>query len=214
MPATVRPALFIDRASSTVGRSPATRRGRPHACTAAAFDHAGFGAGRWPRSAPRSRRPRRARRATSRSPSTTTISRWCRTRGSSTIPAGRSRQEFPDVSAQIRPETVTLTGAGHRHRRAEFRFRPALAPGADGESGRRDDHPGPHQPRHRRRDARAGAGARRQWRRRPPDRRADRGAARRRPAGPRDLRSGARESARPPDPVGHRRRASAPAAGR
>jgi len=28
------------------------------------------------------------------------------------IPAGRSRQEFPDVSAQIRSETVTLTGAG------------------------------------------------------------------------------------------------------
>lgn len=28
------------------------------------------------------------------------------------IPAGRSRQEFPDVSAQIRPETVTLTGQG------------------------------------------------------------------------------------------------------
>jgi len=28
------------------------------------------------------------------------------------IPAGRSRQEFPDVSAQIRAETVTLTGAG------------------------------------------------------------------------------------------------------
>jgi hypothetical protein len=28
------------------------------------------------------------------------------------IPAGRSRQEFPDVSAQIRPETVTLTGPG------------------------------------------------------------------------------------------------------
>jgi hypothetical protein len=26
------------------------------------------------------------------------------------IPQGRSRQEFPDVSAQIRPETVTLTG--------------------------------------------------------------------------------------------------------
>ena len=25
---------------------------------------------------------------------------------------GRSRQEFPDVSAQIRPETVTLTGNG------------------------------------------------------------------------------------------------------
>jgi hypothetical protein len=28
------------------------------------------------------------------------------------VPAGRSRQEFPDVSAQIRPETVTLTGPG------------------------------------------------------------------------------------------------------
>jgi hypothetical protein len=28
------------------------------------------------------------------------------------IAAGRSRREFPDVSAQIRPETVTLTGAG------------------------------------------------------------------------------------------------------
>src|SRR6185436_11164690 len=27
------------------------------------------------------------------------------------IPAGRSRQEFPDVSAQIRSETVTLTGS-------------------------------------------------------------------------------------------------------
>jgi hypothetical protein len=29
-----------------------------------------------------------------------------------TLPAGRSRQDFPDVSAQIRPETVTLTGNG------------------------------------------------------------------------------------------------------
>ena len=28
------------------------------------------------------------------------------------VPQGRSRQEFPDVSAQIRPETVTLTGDG------------------------------------------------------------------------------------------------------
>lgn len=28
------------------------------------------------------------------------------------IPAGRSRQEFPDVSARIRPETVSLAGAG------------------------------------------------------------------------------------------------------
>lgn len=29
-----------------------------------------------------------------------------------TLPAGRSRQEFPDVSAQIRSETVTLSGQG------------------------------------------------------------------------------------------------------
>ncbi len=29
-----------------------------------------------------------------------------------TLPQGRSRQEFPDVSAQIRPETVTLSGPG------------------------------------------------------------------------------------------------------
>lgn len=29
-----------------------------------------------------------------------------------TVPTGRSRQEFPDVSAQIRPETVTLSGPG------------------------------------------------------------------------------------------------------
>lgn len=29
-----------------------------------------------------------------------------------TVAAGRSRQEFPDVSAQIRPETVTLSGPG------------------------------------------------------------------------------------------------------
>lgn len=28
------------------------------------------------------------------------------------LPAGRSRQEFPDVSAAIRPETVTLSGSG------------------------------------------------------------------------------------------------------
>jgi hypothetical protein len=28
------------------------------------------------------------------------------------VPAGRSKQEFPDVSAQIRPETATLSGAG------------------------------------------------------------------------------------------------------
>ena len=29
-----------------------------------------------------------------------------------TLPAGRTRQEFPDVSARIRPETVTLSGSG------------------------------------------------------------------------------------------------------
>lgn len=29
-----------------------------------------------------------------------------------TLPSGRTRQEFPDVSASIRPETVTLTGTG------------------------------------------------------------------------------------------------------
>ncbi|WP_426170080.1 DUF4139 domain-containing protein [Sandarakinorhabdus sp. DWP1-3-1] len=29
-----------------------------------------------------------------------------------TLPQGRSRQEFPEVSAQIRPETVTLSGPG------------------------------------------------------------------------------------------------------
>src|SRR5688572_26986066 len=29
-----------------------------------------------------------------------------------TLPNGRTRQEFPDVSASIRPETVTLTAAG------------------------------------------------------------------------------------------------------
>ena len=29
-----------------------------------------------------------------------------------TLPSGRSRQEFPDVSARIRPETVTLSGEG------------------------------------------------------------------------------------------------------
>jgi hypothetical protein len=28
------------------------------------------------------------------------------------LPAGRARQEFADVSAQIRPETVTLAGPG------------------------------------------------------------------------------------------------------
>ena len=43
------------------------------------------------------------------------------------IPAGRSRQEFPDVSGQISPETVTFAAADIGDRRAEFRLRPALA---------------------------------------------------------------------------------------
>ena len=40
-----------------------------------------------------------------------TTARWCKTGASSTCPAA-GRQDFPDVSAQIRPETVTLSGAG------------------------------------------------------------------------------------------------------
>ena len=103
---------------------------------------------------------------------------------------------------------------GHRHRRAEFRFRPALARRADAESGRRDDHAGAHQPGDRRRNPRARPRARRQWRRRPPDRRADRGAARRRPAGPGDLRSCARRTCAPGRPCRSPSRASAPDAGR
>ena len=123
------------------------------------------------------------------------------------LPAGRSRQEFPDVSAQIRPETVTLTGSGVGIVEQNFDFDllspQALMQKAVGETitlVRTNPATGA-------RDARAGAGARRQWRRRPPDRRADRGAARRRPAGPGDLRPGAGESARPADPVGDGRRA-------
>ena len=43
------------------------------------------------------------------------------------IPAGRSRQEFPDVSGPDPPRDGDPDRRGHRHRRAEFRFRPALA---------------------------------------------------------------------------------------
>ncbi|HYJ53806.1 MAG TPA: DUF4139 domain-containing protein, partial [Allosphingosinicella sp.] len=38
------------------------------------------------------------------------------------IPAGRSRQEFPDVSAQIRPETATFTGQGFEVIEQNFDF--------------------------------------------------------------------------------------------
>ena len=39
-----------------------------------------------------------------------------------TLPAGRSKQEFPDVSAQIRPETVTLNGEGLEVVEQNFNF--------------------------------------------------------------------------------------------
>ena len=39
-----------------------------------------------------------------------------------TLPAGRSKQEFPDVSAQIRPETVTLNGQGLEVVEQNFNF--------------------------------------------------------------------------------------------
>ncbi len=38
------------------------------------------------------------------------------------LPAGRSRQEFPDVSARIRPETVTFTGEGFEIVEQNFDF--------------------------------------------------------------------------------------------
>ena len=118
------------------------------------------------------------------------------------LPSGRSRQEFPNVSGQISPETVTRERSRFRRGRAEFRFRPALALQADGEGRGRDDHPGAHQSGHRRRAEGAGQGARGQWRRGPPDRRAHRGASRRRPPGPGHLRQGAGKSARPAHFVG------------
>ena len=67
------------------------------------------------------------------------------------IPAGRSRQEFADVSGQIRAETVSFAAADTGDRRAEFRLRPAFAGQADGEGGRPDGDHRPGQPGHRRR---------------------------------------------------------------
>ena len=130
------------------------------------------------------------------------------------ISAGRNRLEFPDVSAQIRSQTVTLTGDGFGIVEQNFDFDllspQALMQKAVGETitlVRTNPATGAEM-RERAR------GARRQWRRRPADRRADRGASRRRPAGPRHLRPGAGESARPPDPLGHRAgRARRPPAG-
>lgn len=45
------------------------------------------------------------------------------------LPAGQSRQEFPDVSAQIRPETVTLSGDGFGIVEQNFDY-DLLSPGA------------------------------------------------------------------------------------
>jgi hypothetical protein len=45
------------------------------------------------------------------------------------LPAGRSRQEFPDVSAQIRPETVTISGEGFGIVEQNFDY-DLLSPGA------------------------------------------------------------------------------------
>ena len=45
------------------------------------------------------------------------------------LPSGRSRQEFPDVSAQIRPETVTLSGQGFGIVEQNFDY-DLLSPGA------------------------------------------------------------------------------------
>ncbi len=45
------------------------------------------------------------------------------------LPGGRSRQEFPDVSAQIRPETVTISGEGFGIVEQNFDY-DLLSPGA------------------------------------------------------------------------------------
>ena len=118
------------------------------------------------------------------------------------IPAGRTRLEFPDVSAQIRPETVSFAGPDIGIVEQNFDY-DLLSPGKLMEKaiGKIDDDR-PDQSRDRRRDAGAGEDARDQWRRRAADRQPHRGAPRRRPAGPRDLRSGAAQSARAADPVG------------
>ena len=45
------------------------------------------------------------------------------------LPSGRSKQEFPDVSAQIRPETVTISGEGFGIVEQNFDY-DLLSPGA------------------------------------------------------------------------------------
>lgn len=60
---------------------------------------------------------------------------------------GRVRQDFPDVSAQIRPATVSLTVADAAIVEPELRLRPALALQPYGKGGWRDDHPDPHHSR-------------------------------------------------------------------
>ena len=141
-----------------------------------------------PRSSPCCRHRRGRRRATLRSRSTTTTPHWFRIAAICSLPAGRSKQDFPDVSAQIRPETVTLTGNGLGIVEQNFDFDLLTPAGDDAEGGRRDRDPGPDQSGDRRRNARTGANPGRQQRRGDADRRSYRGAARRRPADPGDLR--------------------------
>ena len=129
------------------------------------------------------------------------------------LPAGRSRQEFRDVSAQIQPETVTLGGRGIGIVEQNFDFDllspAALIQNAVGETVtlvRVNPATGAG-------DARTRPDPRRQRRRRHADRRPDRGASRRRPPRPRHLRPGPANPSRAADPVGHgrcRRRRLAP----
>ncbi len=70
------------------------------------------------------------------------------------IAAGRSRIEFPDVSAMIRPETLSFAAADHRDRRAEFRFRPADPGQIDGKGDRAGGDAAAHQSRDRHRNPR------------------------------------------------------------
>ena len=120
------------------------------------------------------------------------------------VKGGRQRIEFQDVSAQIRPETVSLTAADISIVEQNFDF-DLLTPAKLMEKAvGQEDHHRARQSGHRRGDARAGAGARHQRRRGAEDRAAHRGAARRWPAGARDLRQGAGQPARASDPVGDR----------
>ena len=106
----------------------------------------------------RFRRRSRSRRATSPSPSTTTTARSLKTSACSTCRAGRSRQEFPDVSAQIQPETVTLSGRGVGIVEQNFDF-DLLSPGGAHAERRRPD--GDARPGQSRRPAPRPASARR-----------------------------------------------------